>query len=326
MKFLHGFRLRCSRAAFTLVELLVVIAIIGVLVGLLLPAVQYARETARRTQCMNNLRNQGLAFHQHHDSHGHFPTGGWGWNWAGDPDGGFRERQPGGWVYNILPFVEQSNLRAQGQGANTAAKRTAVASVMRTPLKIMNCPSRRQPQLYPNLIQMVNADAVSTSAKTGYAANCGSYSRNEIDGGPAAGSTTPPAPTGVNEENGISYRLSRVRFADVLDGQTNTLMVGEKYLSVTNWQTGADAADNENMYCGYNNDLYRSTNAIYYPPKKDRRDIVAGTQAYTWGSVHTGGFMVALCDASVRMINYSIDADNFRRLGSRADKEPVNLP
>ncbi len=114
---------RRSLPGFTLVELLVVIAIIGILIALLLPAVQAAREAARLLQCKNNVKQMALACLSHEETHGHLPASGWGYRWAGDPDKGFGSDQPGGWHYNILPFMEQATLHDLGKGLSDAQRR-----------------------------------------------------------------------------------------------------------------------------------------------------------------------------------------------------------
>src|SRR5262245_15209869 len=105
-----------GRPAFTLIELLVVIAFIPILIGLLLPAVQAVREAAARIECANNLKQISLGILNHEASWKRYPTGGWGWGWVGDPDRGNDFRQPGGWVFNLLPYVEQDNLHRVGAG------------------------------------------------------------------------------------------------------------------------------------------------------------------------------------------------------------------
>src|SRR5215471_7024511 len=104
--------------AFTLVELLVVIAIIGILVALLLPAIQAAREAARRSECQNHLKQLSLGCHLHVDAHGFFPTVGWGYKWVGDPALGFNVGQPGGWHYSVLPFIEETALHDMAAGTD----------------------------------------------------------------------------------------------------------------------------------------------------------------------------------------------------------------
>ena len=138
-----------TASGFTLVELLVVIAIIGVLVALLLPAVQAAREAARRIQCANNLKQLGLGALNHESTYGFFPTGGWSFNWGPDPNRGYGEDQPAGWMYGMLPFIELGNLRELGTGTTigTPDHQQAMTLLLQTPVAAYRCPSRSAPAL-----------------------------------------------------------------------------------------------------------------------------------------------------------------------------------
>ena len=138
------------RHGFTLVELLVVITIIGILIALLLPAVQAAREAARRAQCSNNLKQIGVAANLSVEKFGYFPTGGCYWFSAGNPDLGSGPMQPGGWVYNILPYMEQMPLHDLGAGPRRGKPAAALQRVQ-TPLSWMMCPFAPQPDPLPEL-------------------------------------------------------------------------------------------------------------------------------------------------------------------------------
>src|SRR5262249_19045663 len=125
------------RRGVTLIELLVVIFIIAVLIGLLLPAVQKVREAAARTQCANNLKQIGLACHSTHDTYGYLPSGGWTRGWVGDATRGCGPRQPGGWIFQTLPFLEQQSLHS------LAVDIAGVTEMVGVPVPTFNCPSRR---------------------------------------------------------------------------------------------------------------------------------------------------------------------------------------
>ncbi len=319
---------KCRRG-FTLVELLVVIAIIGILIALLLPAVQSARETARRLQCSNNLKQLGLACLTHEGTQGFFPTGGWGCLWVGDPDRGFDEDQPGGWVYNVLPFLEQQALHDLGAGSDDSGKKAAVRTLVQTPLTFLNCPSRRSSATYTNnrgTLVAYNAGSVNSSSDTGrsrtdYAANAGTLNAWDCDG-PTTLSEVPTYDRWLpsSSYNGIVFMRSKTTMAQVSDGTSNTLLLGEKYLNPENYLTGADGGDNENMYIGHGNDVLRWTHPNY-PPRQDQAGYAC---SFCFGSAHAGGFNTVFCDGSVHTISYTIDSVVYSYLGNRKDGEIID--
>ncbi len=314
------------RVGFTLVELLVVITIIGILIALLLPAVQAAREAARRLQCQNNLKQMALACLGHEQANGFFPTGGWSFFWLGDPDRGFNKKQPGGWIYNILPYLEQQPLHDLGAGQNNTGKKTAALTLAHTLLTTANCPSRRPNMLYPNAYNgntfvAYNAGGVYNDASNNvlahadYAANVGNALVVSTLGPDSMDIESSYAWVDGSIYSGAIYQRSEVKIAEISDGTSNTFLVGEKYLNPYNYATGLDDADNENLYAGFNNDTLRCAAAAHLP----FQDTAGGSNYDCFGSAHAGGFHMAFCDGSVQTINYSINSDAYECLGNRKD-------
>ncbi len=310
------------QGAFTLVELLVVIAIIGILVALLLPAIQAAREAARRSQCQNHLKQIGMAWLNHESSHRHLPTGGWGFYWVGDPDRGFGIEQPGGWIYNVLPFIEYGDLHGMGAGKALADKKNDAAIVNRTPLSFMNCPSRRPPGLYLNTgVGLANASFNSHVARCDYAGNVGDQPNHPLDtgtggSGPSSYNNAATYDWGdIASHTGICFRRSKIAFRQITDGTSKTFMVGEKYLSPGLYDTGTDLADNNTMYAGYENDSLRTT---FYPPMRDTLNF---SDKWRFGSNHAQVMNFAYCDGSVQTVSTDIDPLAYRSFGSRAGGE-----
>ena len=285
-----------SRRGFTLVELLVVIAIIGVLVALLLPAIQAAREAARRSQCQNNLKQVGLGALNHESTNRFFPSGGWTYDWGPDPNRGYGEKQPGGWAYSLLAFVEQQNLRNLGSGAviGTPAHQTAMTQLIQTPVETFICPSRSAPRLpltiwnapVKNLGSWVRPLVETQGAfRLDYAASSGDsrfwdgdswFSSLPAPSGNnyAAADTAREASLGARPTNdcdgpaarggsrqycqsGVVGPASEVTISQISDGVSNTYFVGEKFINPDEYASSSSLATNQAAYCGYEWDNQR---------------------------------------------------------------------
>jgi prepilin-type N-terminal cleavage/methylation domain-containing protein/prepilin-type processing-associated H-X9-DG protein len=312
---------RERRAGFTIVELLVSIAIIGILAALLLPAVMAAREAGRKVECRNNLKQLGLAFHEHESSYRHYPSNGWGYLWIGEPDRGTGKRQPGGWIYQILPYLEQQPLRKKGSGEPDPQRRLTLSEVSQTPVSVFFCPSRPRAPVLPRNPVLVpwNAEPVDGAAKTDYAVNEGDYITDTREGPKSlAEGDTPGAYAwkDTGKATGICFQRSEIKPRDIRDGLSQTYLIGEKYVSRLHYFDFQDPGYDQSMFSGVDLDLNR------WVLKSPRTDDDAVDER-RFGSAHAGGCFFVFCDGHVRFISENINPEVHRRLGNRRDGEVV---
>lgn len=295
------------QGGFTLVELLVTIAIIGVLFALLLPSVQAARESARVVQCRNNLRQIALGCTQHESAQGFLPAAGSrgasNGEYTGDPDLGFKGgEQNGGWLYNILPFVERVSLWKLGAGllATDPANSVDLIQRIKTPIAIFNCPGRPNPTV-PTGRGFLTTNTL-TSARFGL---------------PAVGSMTRADYSSAREFGGRGALDSNPgdtarRLYAITDGLGNVFLCGEKYIHPSQYNTSVGWNDG-----GWTaGDDWETISMVNLSPVAVHEPQPPWVGNYLWyfGGPHRELGM-AMCDGSVRGISYDIFPSVFTALG-----------
>jgi len=331
------------RTGFTLIELLVVIAIIAILVALLLPAVQQAREAARRSQCKNNLKQLGLALHNYHDAHLCFPT-----------QGGFTAAHGWGFLPMLLPYFEQAPLYNSIDFRKNVSE--SPVTVRNARLPILNCPSDPDPISMRNrALPVMTAgtadgdDGLYIGTVTHYSGSYGdAYNNSSADPystegsgalygcGGCSGGATPttdcPRPTlgygGGPDHRGIfdMYGIaSPVRIGSVTDGTSNTIMMGHSTNVTTSnsniWVSSTGNTHGTSQPINYITNQCRGTAGVK-PNNCDGR-ILGSWQGRAFSSFHTGGVAACMSDGSVRFISESISMRLHNALGSRAGNEVI---
>ena len=289
-----------KKRAFTLVELLVVIAIIGILIGMLLPAVQQVREAARRTCCSNKIRQIAIGLHNYESSHKHLPPGWTAEVWPSTPGHG--------WMAFTLPFLEQSSLYDQIDFSQNVLD--APAETREQIWDGLFCPSSTNDS---ETFELISWDEEDTNfpinfARTHYVGSIGSSVSEELM---EDGTSCPSLTLGTSKEriDGIFYANSNTRFADIHDGTTNTIIVGERSSHVFD-STWFGVATN-GAYSGW-----RVVGWTGEPPKNRMNSTVHFHGFAQFNSMHPAVTMFSFCDGSTKGISDSIDHNVFTALGT----------
>jgi len=295
------------RSGFTLIELLVVIAIIAVLIALLLPAVQQAREAARRTQCKNNMKQLGLALHNYHDVHRAFPPG---WIAVGNgPHSAHDGLNGAGWGTMILPYLDQTPLY-QKFDANVAIHDAVNIPFIDNVLVAWQCPSDPKSDKWEIEHESSPGTVLAELPTANY---IGSFGTDDLHGCENAAGTPPVLPSGQCKSDGVFYHNSKVKIRDITDGLTNTFMVGERRTDPTlGWYSTwpGMVAEGEEAF-------QRILGAADHVPN-DR-----SAHFDDFSSRHVGGAQFTLGDGSVRFISENIDHGLYQSLATIQGGETV---
>jgi len=315
-----------KRRGFTLIELLVVIAIIAILIALLLPAVQQAREAARRSDCKNRLKQIGLALHNYHETHRAFPPGSILSTSSCPPSSSARRGAT--WTVMILPFLDESPRYNQFDFEGTFA---GIANETSN--------DNESEQIRPNSQYQCPSDpnAASAEPNTNY---------RGVQGGGTEAQALCTAGSASNRRlfynNGILHMNSNVKMRDVVDGTSNTFMVGESrwwfavgqntpYGTYFTWASStrnAGGSSHVNVVAGAV-DPINSPLVDYFPNQGPYTDhpagigAVVGTHTRCFGSWHQGGAHFVLADGSVHFLSENIDLATYRQIAQRADSLPL---